>query len=199
MPPWCGYQAYTRVRQSIDSAHEFGLQFGILKMKHNCVMAKRLVLEQHDLCTIWSTENIVSGLMEENGLVFFFLSLKDISVSLLDGKFPVFFYTKGRQQVWGSAVLAVLVIQPWQWITGAAETYLPTSLRMLGKPGWGGVGVGWGHVPGNLCTPFQLISHKEKVWNLTSAESEWNGIIVLRRSGQTEKHKYCLLSFRSRT
>lgn len=58
-------------------------------------MAKRLVLEQHDLCTIWSTENIVSGLMEENGLLFFFfLSPKDISVSLLDAKFPVFFYTK---------------------------------------------------------------------------------------------------------
>lgn len=100
-------------------------------------MAKRLVLEQHDLCTIWSTENIVSGLMEENGFVFFFSPLR-IFQSLSWMQSSLCSSTrKGRQQVWGSAVLAVLVIQPWQWITGAAETYLPTSLRMLGKSGWG--------------------------------------------------------------
>lgn len=57
-----------QLRQSIDSAHEFEMQFGILKIKHETVMAKRLVFEQHDLYTIWSAENAVSDLVRESGL-----------------------------------------------------------------------------------------------------------------------------------
>lgn len=52
---------------------------------------KRLVLEQHDLGTIWSAENIVSGLMGEWVAT---PPPQDISVSLLDSEFPEFFHTK---------------------------------------------------------------------------------------------------------
>lgn len=39
--PWCGYPAFAEVRQAIDSAREFELQFGILKMKHKTVYGKK--------------------------------------------------------------------------------------------------------------------------------------------------------------
>lgn len=92
MQPWVDIRLSTEVRQAVDSAHEFELQLGILKMKHKTVYGKkRLVLEQHDLGTIWSAENIVSGLMGEWVAT---PPPQDISVSLLDSEFPEFFHTK---------------------------------------------------------------------------------------------------------
>lgn len=98
--PWYGNPALTEVRQAIDYTPEFALQFGILKMKHKTVHGeKHLVLEQHDLGTIWSTENIVSGLLGESGspplLHRIFQSLSWIQSSLCSST------QKAQQQVGG--------------------------------------------------------------------------------------------------